>query len=196
MQQDPFADRPDPSTMPGSQGACIAAVVPANGQLGPGCYSQFDLNTTVNLAPGTYYIKDPIATFGSQARITGHGVTLVFTGEGDSIGKFDLSGQATLTLTAPLLSSNADYPGIVLLRDPSRLTMDTLQINGGQGLSLEGGIYFPMTRLEFNGNSTMSSRCLQIVAEQMEFRGNLDITNDCSDGYGRGLPITYVRLVE
>jgi hypothetical protein len=199
LQQDPFASRPDPSTMPGAQGPCIPAVpVEVNGklQLSEGCYSEFDLNDTITLAPGTYYIKDTLANFGSRARISGEGVTLVFTGEGDNIGKFDMDGQATLTLTAPPLGSDADYPGMVLLRDPSRLTMDILQINGGQELKLEGAMYFPKTRLYFNGNSDVSARCLQIVAQQLEFKGGANITNDCSGGNGEGLPITYVRLVE
>ena len=197
LQQDPFADRPDPSTMPGSKGACVPAEpLVKDGKLGPGCYSSFDLNETVTLAKGTYYIKDTLANFGSQARISGEEVTLVFTGEGDNIGKFDMDGQATLSLTAPKEGSGADYPGIVLLRDPSRLTMDIFKINGGQELKLEGAMYFPKTRLWFNGNSDVSAKCLQIVAQQMEFKGGANITNDCSGGYGKGLPVTYVRLVE
>lgn len=195
IQQDPFADRPDPSTMPGSKGACSEAV-PVNGELSEGCYSSFDLNETVRLNPGTYYIKDTLANFGSKARISGEGVTLVFTGEGDNIGKFEMDGQATLALTAPKEGSGEDYPGIVLLRDSSRLTMDILKINGGQGLKLEGAMYFPKTRLWFNGTSDVRAKCLQIVAQQLEFKGGANISNDCSGGYGKGLPITYVRLVE
>jgi hypothetical protein len=195
LQQDPFADRPDPSTMEGSKGPCVKAV-PVKGKLSQGCYSEFDLDETVTLEKGTYYIKDTLANFGSKARITGEEVTLVFTGDGDNIGKFDMDGQATLTLTAPKEGSGADYPGIVLLRDGSRLTMDILHINGGQGLNLEGAMYFPKTKLFFNGNSDVSAKCLQVVAQQLEFKGGADIANDCSGGHGKGLPISYVRLVD
>ncbi len=195
VQEDPFADRPDPSDMPESKGPCIEAE-PGDGELGPGCYSSFDLNGKINLKPGTYYIKDTLANFGSKARITGEGVTLVFTGEGDNIGKFDMDGQATLTLSAPKEGSGEAYPGIVLLRDGDRNTMDTLKINGGQELKLEGAMYFPKTRLWFNGNSDVASKCLQIVAQQLEFKGGANITNDCSDGHGSTWRARFARLVE
>jgi hypothetical protein len=74
--------------------------------------------------------------------------------------------------------------------------MDTLKINGGQELDLEGAMYFPKTQLWFNGNSDLRSDCLQIVAQRLQFKGGADLQNTCKDGYGRGLRATYVRLVE
>ncbi len=77
-----------------------------------------------------------------------------------------------------------------------KVTMDTLKINGGQELSLEGAMYFPRTKLWFNGNSDVGAKCLQIVAQQLEFKGGANIQNDCSAGYGRAFRARTVRLVE
>jgi hypothetical protein len=156
-----------------------------------------DIDSAVNLPKGTYFIKNGDATFGSKARVTGTEVTLVFTGDGDSIGKFDMQGQAELSLKAPKTETTATpYPGLVMVRDGDRTTMDTLKINGGQELDLEGAMYFPKTQLWFNGNSDLRSDCLQIVAQRLQFKGGADLQNTCKDGYGRGLRATYVRLVE
>ena len=192
VQQDPFAERPDPSTLIAGQ-SCAAAFVPGNG---PGCYSSMDINEALTLPPGTYYIKNGDANFGTKARVTGTGVTLVFTGDGDSIGKFDMQGQAELSLTAPTQNSGQPYYGLVMVRDASRLTMDILKINGGQELRLEGAMYFPKTKLWFNGNSDVAAQCLQIVAQQLEFKGGANIQNNCDPDTQDTRRGTFVRLVE
>jgi Flp pilus assembly protein TadG len=186
-QQDPFANRTDPSTIVAPMN-CSAAFVPGSG---PGCYSSMNINQTLNLPAGTYYIKNGDANFGSSAKVTGNNVTLVFTGDGDQIGKFDMDGQAELTLKAP---NNGPYADIVLFRDRDRLTTDELKINGGNTLDLVGAIYMPKTHLWINGNSTLASNCLQIVSQRITFRGSMDLQNNCTGG--RNAPtLTYVRLV-
>jgi hypothetical protein len=194
-QQNPYANLADPSDKIAGKD-CSAPAVPVNGSLSPGCFSSFNIDSAVTLQPGTYYVKNADVNFSSKARVTGTEVTIVLTGDGDSIGKFDMSGQAELTLRAPKQNSGADYPGMVFLRDDDRVTMDIIRINGGQTFNVEGGMYFPKTRLNFNGGSTLSSKCLQVVAQQLEFNGNATITNDCSSGYGSMFSGTFVRLVE
>ena len=197
VQQDPFADRPDPSDIAAGRDCSQPYDVNANYAAGGTyCFSSMTIDGAHTFpSRSTIIIKNGDANFTTKARATGEEVTIVFTGEGDNIGKFDMQGQAELSLKAPKEGSGALYPGLVLVRDGDRLTMDTLKINGGQELRLEGAMYFPMTKLWFNGNSNVAASCLQIVAQRLEFKGGADITNNCTNGYGKSLQATYVRLV-
>jgi hypothetical protein len=187
-QEDPFASRPDPS-IAASAMDCSKAWVPGNG---PGCYSSMDIDSTVTLPAGDYYIKNGDANFGSKANVTGTDVALIFTGDGDSIGKLEMNGQAQATLKGRL---SGDYKGMVIVRDDDRLTMDTWMINGGNELNIEGAIYMPRTHVWINGNSELASECLQLVAQRLTFKGNMDLENNCSGGHGQMFEVKYVRLV-
>ncbi len=116
----------------------------------------------------------------------------MFTGDGDSIGKFDMDGQAKITLKAP---TTGVYKDIAIFRDRDRLTMDTAMINGGNTINIEGAIYMPRTQLWINGNSELTSTCLQIVSQRITFRGNMSLTNGCSTRPGDMFELTAVRLV-
>lgn len=188
-QKDPFADRTDPSDLTSTMD-CSRAFNPA--APAPGCFSSMNIDTAITLPAGTYYIKNGDANFGSHANVTGTDVTIVFTGDGDSIGKFDMDGQAQITLSAP---TTGPYADIVLFRDDDRVTMDTVHINGGNTLNLLGAIYMPKTNLWINGNSELASTCLQIVSQRITFKGNMNLTNSCSTKPGTMFELSYVRLV-
>jgi Flp pilus assembly protein TadG len=191
-QVDPFADRPDPSDLiAGLPCTGIAVPDPITKVVPSGCYSGMNIDGAAILN-GTYFIKNGNANFGSHARAVGTDTTLVFTGDGDSIGTFNMDGQAQITLKAP---TTGDYRDIAIFRDPDRTTMDTQHINGGNTLIIEGAIYMPKTHLWINGNSELTSTCLQIVSQRITFKGNMDLTNSCSTKPGSMLELTAVRLV-
>ncbi len=196
-QQDPFADRPDPS-IAASTMACDDAFdedAPITlDELGgtAACFSSMNIGKTLNLPAGTYYIKNGNMNLGPHAVVTGTNVTLVFTGDGNSIGKFDMDGKASLTLSAP---TTGPYADIVIFRDGGRTTMDDLHLNGGNKLNLTGALYMPNTNIIVNGNSSMTSSCLQIVSQRISFSGNLNLTNSCSTQPGNMLELSQVRLV-
>jgi hypothetical protein len=150
------------------------------------------INKALTLPAGTYYIKNGTASLGSHANVTGTGVTLVFTGDGDSIGSFNMNGQARLTLKAP---TTGPYADIAIYRDDDRLTMDTQHINGGNEINIEGAIYMPKTHLWINGSSDLTSSCLQIVSQRITFKGNMNLTNSCSTKPGSMFELSHVRLV-
>src|SRR5688500_6928982 len=110
------------------------------------------IDSTVTLPPGDYLVKNADANLGSQAQETGIDVALIFTGDGDSIGKIEMNGQAEATLKGRL---SGDYKGMVIFRDDDRTTMDTWKINGGNELNIEGAIYMPKTHVWINGNSEL-----------------------------------------
>ena len=79
-------------------------------------------NQTRTLNPGTYVIDGGDLSIGSQARVTGNGVTFILTSKTaannpNSIGQIKMNGGATLNLTAP---SSGTYQG-VLMGSPERL---------------------------------------------------------------------------
>ena len=100
QQTDPYADVPDP---PAQSGCTAASSAPNDPTLAltPGCYSSMDLKGNVTMAPGTYYVYGGDIEFGSQANVTGNGVTFVMTGPDGAAGDLKWNGQATVNLTRP-----------------------------------------------------------------------------------------------
>jgi Flp pilus assembly protein TadG len=205
-QQDPFADRPDPSTAANAMSCddafddrasvTLDETVPGSASVNATCFSSMTINRSITLPAGTYYIKNGNLNLGPHATVTGTGVTIIFTGDGDSIGKIEMNGQASMTLSAP---ETGPYRDIVIFRDDDRLTMDDMHLNGGNQLNLLGALYMPKTNIVINGNSSMTSTCLQIVSQRISFSGNMNLSNSLTDSCrtkpGENFTLSQVRLV-
>jgi hypothetical protein len=122
---DPFAGLPVPPDAGGpfADGNAVAH--------GPGVYTTAITCSNGNLAAGIYIAKAGFAC--SQGTMTGTGVIIVLEG-----GAFAVSGQATLTLSAP---TGGTYQGIALY-EPATNT-STITINGQGNVSIGGVIYAP-----------------------------------------------------
>lgn len=198
-QEDPFGDvTPDTS----SCGSSPVKLTEDNASLGPGCYSEIDINGTVTLAPGTYIIDGGDLNFENKANVTCHGCTFVLTNSDTSatsptIGDVDFNAQAHIDLSAPDDASNP-YDGIVIYQDrraPSGSSYVN-KINGNATSVIEGAFYFPKQQLQINGGAGLDFKCGQFVAYIVEFSGNSDINNTCTGGYGDGAIMgKHVRLV-
>ncbi len=159
-------------------------------------------NDTLNLSPGIYYFNN--ADLVVQGRITGEGVTLVFTGDPDRVGTIRINAQAQGKLTGPTNSLIPDHPeaaGVVIYRD-ARATNNgpakEVQLNGGATMELRGGLYFPTSDVVMNGKSNIESTCLSIVGYRLSFSGTADTDVGVSGckGYTAYPTIRTVRLVE
>ena len=196
-QEDPFKDIPVPPDQP--QGSCKPQIVDSTSSITPGCYRGVDVDKAKTFAPGVYYIVGPF-TLNSKADITAEGVTFVFTREklpGGTYGPYPtiaINGSARLNLTAP---ESGTYEGIVMHYD-GRAPAGSHMINGNSTTIFEGAFYFPTQHLTFNGNSDMTTNCIQLVAFRLTFEGNTEIDNDCdSDGGGaQAFDAEWVRLVK
>jgi hypothetical protein len=190
-QADPFASVANP---PGQTCSNDEDIGPNETKtLSPGCYKSLNIKGTATLRPGTYYINGGDISFGSQANVTGTGVTFVMTGPGGAAGDLDMNGQANLNLKAP---STGEYAGILFYRDRRAANIE-IKINGGADAILQGAFYFPSSDLTFTGNAGFQMRCLQMVGQKLKFRGTASITNTCPD-YG-DLPtfqLQFVRLIQ
>ena len=193
-QQDPFADVvPDTSSCTNPQELNEASAV-----IGPGCYSEINLNGPVNLPSGTYIIDGGDLNFGNKASVTCTGCTFVLTNSDSTstdIGGVDFNADAHIELSAP---DTGLYDGIVIYQDrraesgPSEVN----RINGNASSVIDGALYFPSQQLEINGGGGLEFTCGQFVALIVEFSGNSTIKNTCPGGYGDGVIMgQHVRLV-
>lgn len=155
------------------------------------------------LEPGLHYFARG-ADLEVQGRITGDGVTLVFTGEPDNVGTVRINAQAAGLLRGPANSLIPDLPegaGLVLYRD-ARATNNgpakEAQLNGGAGMTVFGGTYFPTSDVVVNGKSDLGSNCLSIVGWRLSFSGSADTEVDVSGcaGFTPFPTLRVVRLVE
>ena len=192
-QPDPFAGLPDTFSLGGNQNGNVGSNQTRT--LNPGTYNNFRLQGTVTLNPGVYYLNGADFDVGSQARVTGNGVTIIMTGSGpNTIGQAKINGGATLNLTAP---QTGTYAGILMYQD-RRATMGSQsnKVNGNSSSKLQGAIYFPGQEVEFSGTTGMDINCIQLVARRLTFTGNSTVTNECPSGSGANAFLgTAVRLV-
>ncbi len=193
-QADPFANITDPSPS-----GCVGKVTVNPNQsrsLTPGCYRGIDVKGTVSFAPGIYYIDGGSLSFGAQAVVTGTEVTFVLTSataasNPSSIATLSINGGASLDLSPP---SSGTYTGVLIYKD-RRAPSTTTRINGNSTSVLEGSFYFPSDTLIFNGNSGMTTDCVQLISFKVEFSGNSAISNNCPTNGANSFRGTTIRLV-
>jgi hypothetical protein len=146
----------------------------ASDNVNPGCYNNFNPgNGTTTLNPGVYYLNNASLSINGNTRVTGTGVTLVFTGTNP--GTVTMNGNSELDLTAP---TTGDYARMVMIQSPNATAANTNKINGNNGSKIDGAIYFPKGLMNFTGNSSPSTKCAMIVAFRVDFGGNTDIQNN------------------
>lgn len=193
-QRDPFASLADPtSSLPNPcNGGNLRVRSNQNITINPGCYSSIDVQGTVRMNPGTYYINGGNFSTNSQSNITAIGVTIVLTGTGSSIGQVDMNGGANIVMSAP---TSGTYKGVLFYMDKDAPFRDN-KFNGGASGSFLGAIYMPSQQVTLQGNSTFTTDCLQIVSRRVVMTGNTTITNDCPVGTASDSFVgTQVRLV-
>ena len=106
-----------------------------------------------------------------------------FASSGANTGNFQLTG-GTLNLSAPI--ADGTYKGIALYQD-RRATDDGTNsanhIRGNDGAAVTGVIYTPAKSLLYNGTSSLTSVCMQVVGKRVTFSGSSAITtsNLCED---------------
>jgi hypothetical protein len=195
-QDDPFRNLPDPQ-VPSPCGPEYSVQPNQTRTVSPGCYQGMDIKGTLIMQPGTYIINGGALKFGSQANVTGDGVTFVLTSSNAvsnpaSIATLDMHGGAVLDIKAP---ATGTYTGVVMYQD-RRATLSNIHINGNSASRFQGAFYFPSQQVTFNGNTGMRTRCIQFVARRMVFSGNSRIENQCPEEEGsKAFDALAVRLV-
>jgi hypothetical protein len=166
--------------------------------LDPGTYAGMDIKGTATLNPGVYYLDGGTLSFGSQAVVSGTGVTFVLSSRQAAtrpslIAKANMNGGARVTLTAP---STGTYAGVLIYQDRRALDSGDNKINGNSSSKLQGAVYFPKQEIEFNGNTGININCIKLVARRMVFTGNSKVINLCPNNSGAAPVLgTKIKLV-
>ena len=196
-QADPFAGLPTPVV----SNACNNKIDDNPGDdtsFTEGCFSKVDIKGTVRLGAGTYVIDSSNFKIGSTATVIGTDVTIILTSKNatsnpSSIGTVDINGTPTIQLTAP---STGTYAGVLIYQDRRASNLSTNKINGNASSILQGAIYMPSQGIDFQGDSGINTKCVQIVTRRVTFIGHTDIKNECPSGSGSSsFTGTAVRLV-
>lgn len=208
VQVDPLAWVPDPnaagnnhmtncstSTLSESNYAALAATA-VNGYL---CVAAVDIkpNNTVTLSNVTVIVNGGDANLQGTLNLTNGALIMTAPdctsgATSCSAGDIKTNAQADINITAP---SSGDYKGVAMYRDRRASTI-TLKVNGGSSSKIQGALYFPTSDLWYNGNSSMDTKCLQIVGRIVTFKGGMSIQNKCDPATGsEAFRQTVVRLV-
>lgn len=197
---DPLAGRglTTPTTPAGCTFNSYSVTPSQNVTMTPGRYCNgARLQGTVTMSPGIYIMDRGEFRVNSTARVTGHGVTIILTGNTTSnVATLNINGDAYLDLRAPTSAENPTWAGILFFQDPLGDEPSHI-INGGADIELEGIIYMPTGNLTYNGGATQDAQCLLIVTERVSFGGTNRIDNNCNDEIDANLGTARViRVVE
>ena len=168
---DPLADLPAPTV-----GNCTfkqAVKVSSTVTLSPGVYCgglTVQAQGVAKLQPGVYIIKSGLTVLGGG---TLQGDEVMFYNTQSPYGPIDFAGTATIQLTAP---KSGPYSGILFYTDRTISGGKTNMITGNPDSYFTGALYFPKTPLTITGNAGMKTQKVLIIADTVEFQGNMNIT--------------------
>ena len=194
-QRDPFVSLPDPTNDIPTPCKADPDIKPAEtATIDPGCYNGLNVQGTLTMNPGIYYLDGGSFKTGGKTKLTANGVTIILTGTGTNIGTVDMQGGTNIVMSAP---TSGPYKGVLFYMDRNAPFRETAnKFNGGSSGSFLGAIYMPTQQLNFAGDASFKTDCLQIVGLIVEISGNTTITNNCPVGTASDSFVgTQVRLV-
>jgi len=199
-QKDPLEARD--LTVPTQPSSCTAnnlTVQPnaPHATLMPGRYcGGMTLKGRVTLSPGVYIIDRGEFNLTSQANVTGHGVTIILTGNTPSnIATIKIDGGATADLRAPTGSESEVWHDVLFFQDQDA-EGQLSSFAGGSSTKLQGITYMPAGNVRYTGGSSNSSECFFLVANRVNFVGTSKIKNNCPKKLADQFAATSVRVVE
>lgn len=173
---DPLAFLTLPPVTTGLQAKTVSACSPAGG---PGVYHSLRLTGDCVLDPGLYVVTGPNHDSG-RTEVTANGVTMYFGCQdgptstpslrgctpGEEGGDLLLTGQASLTITAP---TTGPTEGLAIVADRNNSAEFGWRGNGtGQS---SGTIYLKSGTLDYRGNGSGASMDALVVVGDLQFRG-------------------------
>ncbi|MDX8527026.1 pilus assembly protein TadG-related protein [Mesorhizobium sp. MSK_1335] len=169
---DPLADTPEP-VLP--SGCAYNNEVLADIQIPAGrtfCGS-ISFDGDVTLSPGIHYLHNAVVSIGSNAGLSGDGVT-IFLDRGSSI--IQSPGNGSVRLSAP---TDGIYSGIAIFG--SRRASDavaTLSFIGNKNYLVNGAIYLPHHRLRMKGTHDLKAivKSGWVVAWQILYSGDSTVS--------------------
>jgi len=202
---DPYADLPPPNyaLTPCSNGNHVEGTVdPGSSRIKRFC-GGLSLKGDVHFKPGIYVID------GGDFRLNGgniSGTDVMFYFANDAT--LDMTGNPTVSLKAPTPKTTypelKPYVGVLFFGSRCNQSVPSTcsevhQITGTSVSAMQGAIYMPGSQVEFIGNSTYKSSCLEVIADTVTFTGNSTISMGAAcDEAGTKVPLANraVKVVE
>ncbi|WP_380941138.1 pilus assembly protein TadG-related protein [Sphingomonas floccifaciens] len=155
---------------------------------------KLNAGSDITLNPGVYYMVGGTLSVNGGAKLSGSGVTIVYTTlNGSSYGRASFNGGAAIDISPPTSGPTA---GIVFFGDRTMPAGTQFFLSGGASQSLKGAIYLSKGDLTYAGGAGTSVSCTQIVADTISFVGNSDLEVTCP-GFGtNAIGGNLARLVE
>jgi Flp pilus assembly protein TadG len=192
---DPYRDVANPTESGTVQSSCNGQCSHGTATIDPGIYKQgmkLVAGANITLNPGIYYLEDDLSIQGG-ATLSGTGVTLVFTsGNGSKYATANVSGSATVNLTAP---TTGDTAGIVVFADRQTPSGTSFKFNGGSTQYLGGAVYVPSASIDYAGGAGTSTSCTQIIGNTVTFSGNSNVAINCSSYKTKPFSSTVVKFI-
>jgi len=203
-QPDPFGNvqLPTPSGCGAFPANSPNSTITVSNPSGVRCFnSDINIKGNVTLDSGTYILD------GGSMSMTNTGASLtclqctfvLMNSSGGAVGTVDLEG-GTMNITAPstgcTVGAAGCYDGLLFYQSRSATMDNTVKINGNNGSTISGALYFPNADLTFNGDSGMTANCMQIVVKDVKFTGNSAVSNTCTGVDYGAFTGKKVRLVE
>ena len=146
----------------------------------PGVYCggmKLNAGADVTLNPGLYFIDKGDLTVNGGAKLTGTGVTIIFTSSTMSNWPTaSINGGANISLTPP---TDGPMVGVSMYADRNIPVGNTFSFNGGASQYLGGAIYIPTGDVTFAGGAGTSASCTKLIADKVTFTGNSNFAIDC-----------------
>jgi hypothetical protein len=104
--------------------------------------------------------------------------TIILTSSnGNNYGTVSILGGSTVNATAPTTGPTA---GIAFYQDRNAPTGVNDTFAGGTTQNIKGAIYLPSQTVVFAGGTQTGSGCTQIVAGEIDFKGNANLESNCT----------------
>jgi hypothetical protein len=164
---DPLAGLAEPAVT----GACQD---PSANPFRPGRYcGGLQINGSASLQPGTYIIDGGTLRLNGNANVTGSGVTF-YLANGAGVS---MNGNSTLNLSPPISGA---LSGILFFGSRSNPSSSSVTINGTNGSTLTGTIYFPAQPVAYTGDMQGAGGCTQVIGKTVQWSGNASLAVNCS----------------
>lgn len=184
-------------------GACTSnnLTVQNTTTLAPGVYCgglRANAGAVIDLQPGLYIMAGGSFDIRGGATVRGDDVTLILTdNSGGSYATTTINGGATIELNAP---TSGDWAGILFYQDRDAPSFQgsniiTNTFTGGADMVLNGAVYFPSQGIQYTGNASNLSECLQLVGRQVIMSGTSTMANNCEAWGTETLGVARVRLL-
>jgi Flp pilus assembly protein TadG len=136
---------------------------------------------TVTLENGIFILDGGSLSLNNSTLNLVNATIVLTSSNGNNYGTVSVHGGATVNATAPTTGPMA---GIAFYQDRNATAGATDTFSGGTTQNIQGAIYFPSQIVDFAGGTQTGSGCTQIVAGEVDFKGNANLESNCT---GKGV---------